>query len=220
MNTFTFLQKSLTVVFFLCFAFLSNLAFGQIATTKYVDFDYNTYNYAVDELTFTVMIKDAEVDPNAIHILNPENSWMLGDNDYVYSIAPANGNGDKWKVTFTLNDTTKAGSGHVANIGFGLVVVTEENFKNDGDYIEIIDVEAKMKAFDVSLYPNPATNQVHWDANITEGTTVQLIHTNGKVQNVSWEAGKAIDVSNLPRGFYVVRFVNNDQIVTRKLVLR
>jgi hypothetical protein len=220
MNTFTLLLKSFLVAFLLFLASMSNQAFAQQEIIKYVNLDYNTYNLAVDELSFTVMIKDAEVDPNAVHTLNPENSWLLGENDFTYEIKPVTGNFQKWKVTFTLNDTSKAGSGHVAEIGFGLVVVTEENFKNDDHLIEIIDVEAKFKDFDATLYPNPATNQVHWNANITEGTSVQLIHTNGKVENVTWEAGKAIDVSHLPRGFYIVRFANNDQTVTRKLVLR
>lgn len=220
MNTFTFLQKSLTAVFLLCFVFLSNLAFSQQEITKYVDLVYETDNHAVDGLIFTVMIKNAEVDPNAVHQLDPANSWLLGNDDYSYEITPVAGNLDKWKVSITLDDTSKAGSGHVANIGFGLVVVTEENFKNEDNLIEVIDVEAKIKAFDATLYPNPATSQLHWSANATEETTVQLIHTNGKVENVTWEAGKTIDVSYLPRGFYIVRFANNDQVVTRKLVLR
>jgi len=79
----------------------------------------------------------------------------------------------------------------------------------------------------VTLMPNPATDILNiqftgFDGDVTiEMTNIQgqLIYTE-RYMNVSGNAIKSIDVSSLRKGMYIVKFLTNDEVTTKQIIVQ
>ena len=73
----------------------------------------------------------------------------------------------------------------------------------------------------LSIYPNPASNQVSL-LGIDEYTTIEILDVTGKKVITLSNNGRntsTIDVSNLEKGIYMVRATGNNSVATQKLVV-
>lgn len=70
---------------------------------------------------------------------------------------------------------------------------------------------------EVNVYPNPATTVINIDN--AEGAQISVYDLSGRmVSNVnSASANQTIDASNLAKGMYIVRIVNGDNVITKKV---
>ena len=72
----------------------------------------------------------------------------------------------------------------------------------------------------VSVYPNPAKNNITIELPGNEGATVQIINVIGQqvIEKTFTGINTQIDMSAIPAGVYIVRVKYNDFIITRKLL--
>jgi len=72
----------------------------------------------------------------------------------------------------------------------------------------------------ISLYPNPAKNNIAIELPGSEGANVQIINAIGQVVLEKSFSGikTQMDISTLPAGMFIVRIAYNDCIFTRKLL--
>ena len=70
---------------------------------------------------------------------------------------------------------------------------------------------------EVNVYPNPATTVINIDN--AEGAQISVYDLSGRmVSNVnSASANQTIDASNLAKGMYIVRIVNDNNVITKKV---
>jgi len=91
---------------------------------------------------------------------------------------------------------------------------------------EVISVESVQVAPEIKVYPNPTTNFVNVDLPQNELTgTLSIVSASGQlvrsVQSSEGEASIQLDVQDLPKGVYLVRWVqSDDQIVVKKLIVQ
>lgn len=72
-----------------------------------------------------------------------------------------------------------------------------------------------------SLYPNPVTNgSVTISSNSADAMQVQVYDVLGKVVKSETLSSNTLDVSNLNTGLYIVKITQNQNSVTKKLVIR
>ena len=72
----------------------------------------------------------------------------------------------------------------------------------------------------ISLHPNPASNQVHWesDAIVSE---IHIVNTIGQVVRNVPNPTKAIELGDLNNGIYVLQFFNRGELLnTKKLLIQ
>ncbi len=80
-------------------------------------------------------------------------------------------------------------------------------------YLALYQPESKVH---MHVYPNPAVNfiYVQFDSPIEAGASLAVYDQLGQMQffydDESLEAGKMIDISNLPKGLYIVRMISNE----------
>ncbi len=107
-------------------------------------------------------------------------------------------------------------------------VITNTTVNALNDALASVDEKVLLDNYDISLYPNPATNSLNIEINIkTESTKAELnmIDINGQVlskREISLEVGKNIvfhDTSELTSGIYFVQVKSNESIITKKLVI-
>jgi hypothetical protein len=82
---------------------------------------------------------------------------------------------------------------------------------------------------EVSIYPNPTSNQFSIEANTTDKLTLYLYDVNGRLvlSNTPRPAGTplngrnvyTIDVSSLNEGVYTISIISNEGVVNKKLVI-
>lgn len=214
------LKKLLTLALICCIVVAINSASAQSQEFLPLEFNYNSSSVAVNKIAFTVDLGDALYDPSTGVQVNETGSWLLDSDQYTTEVEVLNHLGNVVKITFTLDDTSKVGSGKVAESMIGVIVVWDDNSKRAENPATIINTEVSTVAPEVSIFPNPASHSVSWKGNFAEGTVVQVIMPNGQTQILDWEAGTSLDVRSWARGFYMLRFINADLAVTQKLVLR
>ncbi|MFK7970572.1 MAG: T9SS type A sorting domain-containing protein [Bacteroidia bacterium] len=218
-------KKLLPIALMLCFAVLTSLVSAQ--TTEQVSFkiNFDSQGQQVNELTARVELTDGVFDPSEPVNVKTDSSWSLTPDNYTTSVSSVNEEGSLIDIKFII-DGSKSGSGHVAEVMIGLVIILDDfTTKKETSAAEVIDVQAKVAvptkevSPEITVYPNPATNRVEWKGAANEKAIVQVISPNGKTQTIVWEAGKALDVSTWARGLYILRFVSNEYTVSRKLFL-
>jgi len=73
----------------------------------------------------------------------------------------------------------------------------------------------EFKTQSLTIYPNPATNEIYFSEELTEIAVFDLL---GKKMNVSHTPNSAV-ISALPKGIYILKGLENDgKIITRKVV--
>lgn len=98
---------------------------------------------------------------------------------------------------------------------------------NDGksSYSNVVYLAVKGdKDIIVKIHPNPAKTSVmvHIQGNIPEGAEIQLTDMSGKIidklpVSANDMGMPTLDVSKLPAGMYLVKYVDKDQVITQKL---
>lgn len=85
----------------------------------------------------------------------------------------------------------------------------------------ISDVQPTTKTATLETYPNPATNALVVQARTGVSTTIKILSLAGKTVYTSTFSGStSVDVSNFPRGIYIIQSSDNAQTLTKKIVLR
>jgi len=125
-------------------------------------------------------------------------------------------------ITFALNS---AWGGSLANHDYEIIVwVQDLNTKEVYDAqkmdLDLIPVSInEINAANINVYPNPASNYVM--INNAENANVQVYDVLGNkvldLNNIS--NNYKMDVSNLSQGSYVLKIVQNNQIVTKRISL-
>lgn len=113
--------------------------------------------------------------------------------------------------------------------GLLTVVVTDGNGCTIDGFVDVADVVSTNLVdyvTDLSIYPNPARNNTVIDLELSQNADIAisvytvtgvLVQDFGK-ENTS-RVTETIDVSNYAEGLYLVRFVIDNQIVTKKLIV-
>lgn len=110
--------------------------------------------------------------------------------------------------------------------------MTVKNIENvDFDFEAQSDEEKFQLAFeqnfdeqifaDVNIYPNPSNGNFNIDLNNSKGiNSIEIYSIYGdKVFETSSSESKPISVSNLKKGIYLIKVIQNDQTITKKLVI-
>ncbi|HEX7413224.1 MAG TPA: T9SS type A sorting domain-containing protein [Bacteroidia bacterium] len=72
----------------------------------------------------------------------------------------------------------------------------------------------------VTIYPNPTSNQFSIEANTTDKLTLELYDVNGRLVLTKSVSGKStIDVSSLNEGVYTISIISNEGVVNKKVVI-
>jgi len=134
------------------------------------------------------------------------------------------GSGTKWTPTrnnyiqfddFKLYRKGNCSSNRAATttIGNGVVsVITVDDFGYDDDELTL------------SVYPNPATDRISVIKPTMTNGTMSLVNVRGQVVSnwnvVEGQSNSEIDIVDLPKGMYFVRYVSEGQSVTQKFIKR
>ena len=98
--------------------------------------------------------------------------------------------------------------------------------EEEGDEREAVQEIRTSEAPEIKVYPNPAADFVNVDLPQNELTgTLSILSVSGQlvrsVQSSEGEMSIQIDVQDLPKGVYLVRFVQSDeQVVVKKLIVQ
>jgi len=124
------------------------------------------------------------------------------------------------------------------NYGFMIRMKDELNFYKSALFTSSDHIETALRPkleitfFDTStvpeneeagfnLYPNPASQIVTIEQGFGENSLLEIINTHGqtirKIRNI--QAVEIIDISNFPKGIYLIQLVKNEIVVTKKLIV-
>lgn len=111
---------------------------------------------------------------------------------------------DKGTYSIKLKATNVNGNDEIEKTGYIVV-----------DYpVSIEDVNV----LDFDIYPNPTKGIVFIQGDFdTENTTIEIVTATGSVVKKVIGGGK-IDISELPKGLYIVRITSNNKVGTKKLI--
>jgi len=92
--------------------------------------------------------------------------------------------------------------------------------ENLGEECESLDLDEFEKNSDIILYPLPATDVLYFQhKNNIEVENVVLMDLKGTIVKKIKKANN-IDVSNLPKGFYLIKIVSNKKIDVKKIIIK
>lgn len=90
-------------------------------------------------------------------------------------------------------------------------------------YDEALSI-TNLELDDLKLYPNPATNEVNLEWNVSDVVTVRVFNTLGKLmfysKNVNLSNAYKIDSSSFESGVYFVKLNGNKGELTKKLIIK
>ena len=116
-----------------------------------------------------------------------------------------NPNGD-W--TLVVDDPYSGDGGSLNSWG---IKICQQNNLSSNDF----DIS------NISLYPNPASNQLYLQSNeAISNAKVKIIDIAGKVvyNNINYNIEQPINIENLSQGFYIFQITNNDKSYTKKFI--
>lgn len=134
--------------------------------------------------------------------------------------------------SFTLSAGAAATIGGIAQVSGTTVVdfssgsktykVTAEDGVTTQDWVVSVSVETGVETvsfMNVQMYPNPATDYVTIEN--AEGATVVVYNILGSVvsTSVSNNSNYQLNLTNLPKGSYIVRVQKGAQQITKKLTI-
>lgn len=81
-------------------------------------------------------------------------------------------------------------------------------------------IDAKFNDNSISIYPNPAKDMIRIDGTDANGS-IQILDVTGKVvaNTNSSSSSTVIELSNFNKGVYILRYINNNSILTEKLIV-
>lgn len=145
--------------------------------------------------------------------------------------------GMNWEVVFStqiaMNDCIQVGLATQNTTPAGEMTGVFENVQINGGVgnvlaapIEIGDIPASQPHSNFSLFPNPATDEVHlkFESIISNEIVVRIYNHMGQiVLQQNWEevshTTQTLNVSDLPSGTYVVEAISGNERISKKLVV-
>jgi hypothetical protein len=78
---------------------------------------------------------------------------------------------------------------------------------------------SEIEKIDIQVYPNPATNHLYFKNKKCDGKNAEIVNQTGKVVWQGIVQHECIEVSNLPKGFYMLRINNKDlKFITTRFI--
>lgn len=131
-------------------------------------------------------------------------------------IGEVQGAGDSYQITdyFFEDNLENITSG---NVYYKLKQIDfNGNFKFSKTQVIQLNNELENK---LNIYPNPAVNTIKITNTDQINHTYKLIDIDGKIHLEGNTFNSTIDVSTLPRGFYFLKVLNNEQVIETKSVI-
>lgn len=157
------------------------------------------------------------------------NLGMLYADSWWYTGALGSGNfnsasGDEISMTYQGVDVTQMflgnGNPNLNSIGQYYKAERTDNplaFKKEAITTSI----TQSKESNINLYPNPLGNERAFNiSGIDNGSTIEIYTTNGELIKSLHYEGKAVEVSGLSSGLYMLRITHKKEVLSRKLILR
>ena len=94
--------------------------------------------------------------------------------------------------------------------GFDLIV-------QDNGHVGIKDVQANPE---VNIYPNPASSILNIEAQNFKIEYIQILDYSGKIVLTENTSFKAINLKEISSGVYFIKLINDEQVITKKLIKR
>ena len=177
-----------------------------------------SYNFPIDNGEYIVILKFAELywsgAGSRIFNCSIENVPVLTNFDIAAEA------GGKYKALDKTFQTTV--SDGILNIAFTTVT---DNAKISGISIKnsnAASIEKLSLSSDISIYPNPVSNSLFFNANNKIINTIQLIDIAGKIvlnSNIQLQSG-SIDLIGLPKGLYIAKIFTANQVYSHKVNIK
>lgn len=160
----------------------------------------------VDTLSFNYQCDGLELDESSSFYLETDNSWFCESGQFEYSVSL-----DQDRKTISLEiirtNGETSGYGHVCNLRGGIIVKIDEDISRVGPKAE---EESSLP------FPNPCQNQIAFPSSwLSSLSSVEIIFPDGK-RKPAYPVGNQIDLSQLQKGYFILRF----QFVDRALFFR
>jgi plastocyanin len=145
-------------------------------------------------------------------------SWTASS-DVTWCTVTASGSGNGTiMATYDKNNTTTERTANITVSVSGLSPVIVQVLQ-DGSTVGI----SEKTAVSIRFFPNPAKDVVKITLNNhSDNTRISLLDLTGKIIIDRFADGNnevSLEVGDLPRGYYLVRVINNGEAITRRLVL-
>ncbi len=194
----------------------------------YEDITPNSFSGRADTINFWSEIEPIfNVLPNQVVFCSGDFGAAYWSDDFMYDtysnitfIGSGMGEGVGDNIVVINIDSTKA-------ITYDLICLNDTNLYCFGeltDYQISLDVnEKEWNEKPIYLFPNPANEKVTINMGSIENTSVQIISVNGQVifkkMNIISEL-YSIDISDYPKGFYIVSVTNESNRAILKLIVK
>jgi photosystem II stability/assembly factor-like uncharacterized protein len=201
----------------------------RLAELYFADGDWANFNLVVDSIPLIFSLNPSqETYHNTFNELYDElHSWQLSDT----SIYQPDSARLSWLLEFVDEHAVYPTYVHSllavqdTSLLFPDVVIPFDDSGSVPNILVIRELEQENKKSDISLYPNPAKDEVFmkWKTDF-KPSTVKLMDINGKViQETKWSKNEEINISleSVPSGMYFVKIIFNEKNqITRKLIIR
>ena len=116
-------------------------------------------------------------------------------------------------------------------VDYDLICLSDTNMNCLGDLTDYLVVDHIVgvenvydeNIYSYSIYPNPATNQITILTENLKETRLQLFNTQGKLileKKLISQIEYIVDISNIPKGIYLLKVFNDSNQSTSKLLLK
>ncbi|MEZ5196244.1 MAG: T9SS type A sorting domain-containing protein [Bacteroidales bacterium] len=113
-------------------------------------------------------------------------------------------------------------SGISDNVGngqwFGIVVMNPDTWEAEINVPLLETGIENLYTCDIKVYPNPATERLYFG--LDQEASIQLMNLAGQMVYSSTGRIESIDVSGIPKGLYVLAIVSDNQISSKKVMVK
>ena len=164
--------------------------------------DYITINYN-ENLTFDVRSNDADLEGEELTVSlleGPESGTLTLNNDYTFTYAPVPNFSGEVNFTYEVSDGENS-----ANASVTIKI-------NDNSSLGVDDQNLK----NISIYPNPVDDKLFIQG-LLDVSEVSIYDVLGKLV-LSNTKSSEIEVSNLKKGIYTIKIVNEQKETIQKFI--
>jgi len=140
---------------------------------------------------------------NGITYTNPNEGW--------FSILESE-DGENWLWNLGIYD----------NVGnsqwYGMVAMNTVTYEAEINVPLLTSVENNLFSQSIEVYPNPASGL--FTVSLAKKVHIILTNSSGKVIDEAYSEDEIFDVSELSPGLYILNFVSDDNIESRKLIVK
>ena len=127
-----------------------------------------------------------------------------------------------WEGGF-IKDGNYNSQSHLVEVFNHEYVITLDELPNIGSYVDLPNIEEQITALDAlpsfKIYPNPVTSKLTIEQ-LTKTNRIRLMSVQGQIlQDIYYpEPSQTIDMTNLESGIYIIRMIQDNQIINRKIL--